>query len=328
MLQVAVIDDWQNVAHSCADWQALQGKARLQFFASSFRDESEAARCLADFDIVVPMRERTRFTMTLLQQLPRLKMLALTGMATRHVDLEYCNQRGILCCGSSAAPSAAAPAELTLALMLAAARHIAAGDAAIRNNGFQEHIGFGMVLEGKTLGVIGLGRIGARVAAYGRALGMQVLAWSQHLTDEQARNAGAKLVTKDALLQHADVVSLHLVYSERSRNTLGATELALMKQGAILVNTSRGPLIDETALLESLLAGRIVAALDVYNQEPLPAEHPLRTLDNTVLTPHLGFVTEATFREFYGQSVENIVAYIKQAPLRVLNPEAWRQPRQ
>jgi len=238
--------------------------------------------------------------------------------------MEYCNQRGILCCGSGSSYSPAAPAELTLGLMLAAARHIAAADAAIRAGEFQEHIGFGTVLEGRTLGLIGLGRIGSRVAAYGRALGMQVIAWSQHLTDEHAHSVGAKLVTKDALLQHADVVSLHLIYSARSRHTLGATELALMKQGAILVNTSRGPLIDEAALLVSLLAGRITAALDVYNEEPLPADHPLRTLDNTVLTPHLGFVTQPRFAEFYGQSVENILGYINHAPLRVLNPEVTR----
>jgi phosphoglycerate dehydrogenase-like enzyme len=324
MLRVAVIDDWQGVAHRCAEWTALEGKTQVQFFAKPFTDEDTAAQVLSEFNIIVPMRERTRFSKSLLQRLPNLRLLALTGSGTRHVDMEYCNQHGILCCGSGSSHSPTAPAELTLGLMLAAARHIAAADAAIRAGEFQEHIGFGTVLEGKTLGLIGLGRIGARVAAYGRALGMQVIAWSQHLTDEYAHSAGAKLVTKDALLQHADVVSLHLIYSARSHHTLGATELALMKQGAILVNTSRGPLIDEAALLVSLLAGRITAALDVYNEEPLPADHPLRTLDNTVLTPHLGFVTQPRFVEFYGQSIENILGYINHAPLRVLNPEVTR----
>jgi len=323
MLQVAVIDDWQDVARKCADWRSLETRANVKFFRTPFKDQHEAVMQLRDAEVIVPMRERTQLDRSLLEQLPRLKLLALTGMGTKHVDVEYCTQHRILCCGSSTTRSPAT-AELTLGLILAAARHVAAGDGAMRNGEFQEHLPFGTVLEGKTLGVIGLGTIGARVAGYGRALGMQVLAWSENLTDERASHAGAKLVTKDALLQQSDVVTLHLVLSERTHNIIGATELALLKQGAILVNTARGPLIDETALLESLLAGRIVAALDVFNQEPLPPDHPLRTLKNTVLTPHLGFNTAATFRDFYRQSVENISAYIDGAPTRVLNPEALR----
>jgi phosphoglycerate dehydrogenase-like enzyme len=243
--------------------------------------------------------------------------LALTGYGTRHVDMSYCAEHGIVCCGSGSS-SPTGPAELTLGLMLAASRQIAAGDAAMRHDGFQGGIALGRTLEGQTLGVIGLGRIGARVAAYARAFGMRVIAWSSNLTDQQAQQAGVLHVNKDELLRQADIVSVHLVLSARSRATLGAAELALMKPGALLVNTSRGALIDEAALLDALGSGRIRAALDVYDQEPLPAGHPLRTARNTVLTPHLGFTTERTFSQFYGESVENILAYLDGHPIRVV----------
>jgi phosphoglycerate dehydrogenase-like enzyme len=324
MLRVAVTDDWQNAAAGCADWSALAGVGEVEFFSRPFANEREAARALADFDVILPMRERMQFPRSLLQQLPRVRLLALTGMGTRHVDIEYCNERGILCCGSGAY-SPAATAEFTLALILAAARHVPRADAAMRVGEFQENVPLGLVLEGATLGIIGLGRIGARVASYGRALGMRVLAWSQNLTEEQAKNAGAERATKERLLQQSDIVSLHLILSERSRNIVGATELALMKPGAILVNTSRGPLIDETALLASLHAGRIIAAVDVYNEEPLPPQHPLRSAPNTVLTPHLGFGTSQVFAVFYRESVENIQAFMRGTPLRVLNPEALKR---
>jgi phosphoglycerate dehydrogenase-like enzyme len=315
--RVAVIDDWQRAARTAADWSALEARAQVQFFSEPFADDAAAAAALAPFAIIVPMRERLPFPRSLLERLPQLRLLALTGYGVRHVDMAYCAAHGIVCCGSGAY-SPAAPAEMTLGLMLAAARQIAAGDAAMRHGGFQSGIAPGQVLEGQTLGLIGLGRIGARVAAYARAMGMHVIAWSTNLSEQQALQAGATRVGKSELMGRADIVSLHLVLSERSRGTLGTAELALMKPGALLVNTSRGPLVDEPALLAALRVGRIRAALDVYDREPLPSGHPLRALPNTVLTPHLGFTTESTFAEFYGQSVQNILAFLDGHPIRVV----------
>jgi phosphoglycerate dehydrogenase-like enzyme len=317
-ISVAVTDDWQRAARAAADWSALETRARVQFFSEPFADEAAAAAALAPFAVIVPMRERMQFPRSLLERLPQLRMLALTGHSARHIDMAYCAAHGIVCCGSGAY-SPAAPAELTLGLMLAASRQIAAGDAAMRNGEFQSGIAPGQVLEGQTLGVIGLGRIGARVAAYARALGMQVIAWSTNMSEPQAQQAGATRVSKSELLRRADIVSLHLMLSERSRGTLGAAELALMKPGALLVNTSRGPLVDEPALLAALRAGKIHAALDVYDREPLPAGHPLRSVPNTVLTPHLGFTTQRTFAEFYGQCVENILAFLDGHPIRIVS---------
>jgi phosphoglycerate dehydrogenase-like enzyme len=318
MLKVAVIDDWQRVAQSAADWSTLQARAQVEFFSEPFVDEDAAAASLAAFAVIVPMRERLQFPRTLLERLPNLRLLALTGRGTRHVDMSYCAERGIVCCGSGTM-TPTAPAELALGLMLDSSRQIALGDAAMRQGRFQSGIPLGRVLEGQTLGVIGLGRIGARVASYARAFGMPVIAWSTNLTQQQAVQAGATLVTKEELLRQADIVSLHLVLSERSRGILAAPDLALMKHGALLVNTSRGPLVDEPALLDALRSGRIRAALDVYDREPLPSGHPLRTAPNTVLTPHLGFTTERTFGEFYGESVQNILAFADGHPIRVLS---------
>lgn len=325
-MRVAIIDDWQAVAKSCADWGPLAARAELQFFTEAFVSVDAAARALGDFDIILPMRERTQLKRDLLERLPRLRMLALTGNGTRHVDMDYCNERGIPCC-SSGTYSPAATAEFTLGLMLAAARHIAAGDANMRSGRFQHGIPLGIALEGKTLGIIGVGRIGTRVAAYGRALGMKVLGWSPNLTEENAAAAGVTRVDKQQLLSGADVISLHVVYSPRSHHLLKAEDLALIKPGAILVNTARGPLIDEAALLEVLGNGQIVAALDVYEQEPVPVHHPLRDLPNVVLTPHLGFAAQHVFDGFYQQSIENILGFMDGKPLRVMNPEALaRQP--
>src|SRR5665213_559834 len=317
-VEIAVTDDWQKVARAVANWAALETRARVQFFSEPFADEDAAVAALAPFSIIVPMRERLQFPRGLFRRLPRLRLLALTGYGTRHIDMSFCAEHDIVCCGSGSS-SPTGPAEMTLGLMLAASRQIAAGDAAMRHGGFQAGIALGRSLEGQTLGIIGLGRIGARVAAYARAFGMRVIAWSTNLTDQQAQQAGALRVNKDELLRQADIVSVHLVLSARSRATLGAAEFALMKPGALLVNTSRGALIDEPALLEVLGSGRIRAALDVYDREPLPGAHPLRTAPNTLLTPHLGFNTEATFRQFYGESVENILAYLDGHPIRILS---------
>lgn len=323
-MRVAVIDDWQEAARGSADWAPLAACAELKFFTEPFVDVAAAAVALTDFDVIVPMRERTQFRRPLLERLPRLRLLAMTGSGTRHVDMEYCNQRGILCCYSGGR-SPASTAELALALMLAAARNLPACNSNMRNGRFQQGIPLGMALEGKTLGIIGVGRIGARVASYGRALGMQVLGWSQNLTDEQAAVAGVTRVDKQQLLSNADVVSLHVVYSPRSHHLLKAADLALLKRGAILVNTARGPLIEEAALLQVLSNGLIQAALDVFDEEPLPAQHPLRKLSNVVLTPHQGFSTHQVFNDFYQHSVENILAFIDGKPMRVMNPEALGQ---
>jgi phosphoglycerate dehydrogenase-like enzyme len=323
MIGVAVLDDWQGVAASCADWSVLRDRARVQFFTEPFADADALVAALADFEIIVPMRERTKFTRPLLQRLLRLRLLALTGMGVRHVDVDYCNERGILCCGSGTY-TPAGMAEFTLGLIIAALRHIPLADAAMHAGGYQRGIPLGTRLEGKTLGLIGLGNIGSRVASYGRAIGMHVIAWSPHLSAEKAHRAGAEAVDKQTLLARADVVCLHLVLSERTRGILGATDLAAMKPGALLVNTARGPLVDEAALLEALRRGQISAALDVYDEEPLPTDHPLRRLPNVVLTPHLGFCTTGEMGEFYQQSVENIRAFLDGAPARVLNAPAAR----
>ncbi len=321
-MRVAVMDDWQGVARDSADWSALAARAEVVFMPGAFADEDAAAAALAGFEIVIPMRERTAFTSTLLARLPKLKLIAQTGGRAQTMDLELATASGILVCNTMGERSSIGTAELTLGLILAAARRIPQGDAAIRAGRFQEGVGIGPVLDGLTLGIIGFGRIGARVGMFGRALGMKLLAWSPNLTAETAAAGGATLASRDALLGGSDVISLHVVLSARSRHMLGAAELALMKPGALLVNTSRGPLIDEAALVAALNAGRIMAGLDVYDREPLPADHPIRTAANTVLTPHLGYGTTDTFRQFYRESVENVLAFLDGAPIRMVNPGA------
>ena len=279
-----------------------------------------AAAALADFDVLIPMRECTPFPATLLARLPKLRLIALTGGRSPSLDLEACTAHGVIVSNTGGERSSIGTAELTLGLMLAAARFIPAGDAAIRAGRFQDGVGVGPVLDGLTLGIVGLGRIGTRMAGYGRALGMTVLAWSRSLTAEAAAAGGAALASKDELLARSDVVSLHIPLSPAARGLIGAAELARMKPGALLVNTSRGALVDEAALLAALHAGRIRAALDVYAEEPLPPGHPMRSAPNTVLTPHVGYGTTDTFRQFYGESVQNVLAFLDGAPQRLLNP--------
>lgn len=321
-MRIAVMDDWQGVARGAADWSAVEARAEVVVFAEPFENEDAAADALADFDILVPMRERTELSAGLVARLPKLRMIALTGGRAQTLALDACTAAGVLVCNTGGERSSIGTAELTLGLMLAAARFIPAGDAAIRAGRFQHGVGVGPVLAGRTLGIIGFGKIGARVGGYGRALGMKLLAWSPNLTEDAARAGGAELVTKAELLANSDVISLHVVLSARSRGLISAADLAAMKPGAILINTSRGPLIDEAALLDALHARRIHAALDVYDKEPLPPDHPLRTAPNTVLTPHLGYGTQDTFAQFYGESVQNILAFLNDAPIRVMNPDA------
>jgi phosphoglycerate dehydrogenase-like enzyme len=323
MTRVAVLDDWQGVARSSADWSPLSARAEIVFFAQAFDDEDDAARTLADFEIVLSMRERTPLPASLINRLPRLQMLGITGARNASLDTAACTARGIAVCSTGGgAGTEAATAELALGLLLAAARAIPASDANIRAGRFQEGVPVGISLAGKTIGIIGLGRLGSYMASYCRALNMTVLAWSEHLTAERAQAAGATLVSKDVLLSRSDAISIHLVLSPRSRGLIGATDIARMKRGAILINTSRGPIVDEAALVEAVKSRRIIAALDVYDREPLPASHPLRSAPNAVLTPHLGYGVQETWRAFYGQSIENALAFLDGKPVRVTNPES------
>jgi phosphoglycerate dehydrogenase-like enzyme len=326
MTRIAVLDDWQRVAPQSADWSALAEHAEIIFFDQPFPGAEALAQGLSEFDILMAMRERSAFPRQVIERLPRLRMIALTGSRTGTMDLETCTARGIAVCHTGGEKSGAATAELALGLMLSAARSMARAEASMRSGGFQHDIPAGQVLEGKTLGIIGLGKIGSRMARYGQALGMRVLAWSQNLSGEKAAAAGVHAVDKSRLLAESDVISLHLVLSERTRGILGAADFQRMKPGTILVNTSRGALIDEAALLEQLRAGRLFAALDVYGQEPLPPGHPLRSLDNVALTPHLGYCTGEVYAQFYRESIENVLAFLAGRPIRVFNPDYVSSP--
>jgi phosphoglycerate dehydrogenase-like enzyme len=322
MSKIAVLDDWQGVARSSADWTPLSARAEVVFFEHAFADEEDAAKKLADFDIVLSMRERTPLPGSLIRRLPRLRMLGITGPRNLSLDVAACTARGVVVCNTVGGnASEAATAELALGLLIAAARAIPAADANIRAGRFQEGLPVGISLAGKTMGIVGLGRLGSHLARYCQALNMKVLAWSQNLTAEKAQAAGATLVSKEELLSSADAISIHLVLSDRTRGLIGAAELARMKPGAILINTSRGPIVDEAALIDAVQSRRIIAALDVFDREPLPAGHPLRHAANVVMTPHLGYGVRETWIAFYGQSVENALAFLDGKPVRVINPE-------
>jgi D-3-phosphoglycerate dehydrogenase len=318
-VRIAVLDDWQNAARTLADWSPLGQRAALEFFSEPFTSEDDAAAQLASFDIILAMRERTPFPASLIERLPRLRMFGLTGSRAALVDMAFMQARGITVCLTDSGPGAESTAELALGLILAAARDLPVASAGAHAGTFQHGSRPGMLLEGKTLGVIGLGKIGTRLAKFGNALGMTVQAWSQNMTAEQAAAAGAAWVSKQELLASSDVISLHLVLSERTLGLIGKDELALMKPGAILVNTSRARLVDEAALIDAVETQRIVAALDVFQQEPLPADHPLVSCRNAVLTPHLGYSTQEVFSVFYVQQVENALAYLDGKPIRTLN---------
>jgi phosphoglycerate dehydrogenase-like enzyme len=321
MIKIAILDDWQGVARSSADWSRLASRADLAFFADAFATEDDAAAALADFDILLTMRERTAFPETLLRRLPKLRMIGITGAYLATLDLAACTRQSILVCNTAGAGPGApfATAELALGLLIAAARAIPAADANMRAGGFQRGVPVGMSLAGKTLGIIGLGRLGSRMARYASALDMKVIAWSPNLTEVKAQDAGARLVGKSDLMAESDAISVHMVLSPRSRGIIGAEDIGRMKKGAILINTSRGPLIDEGSLVAAVRAGKIIVALDVYDKEPLSQDHPLRASGNTVLTPHLGYGVEETWRDFYPCSIENALAFLDGAPIRVLN---------
>jgi phosphoglycerate dehydrogenase-like enzyme len=322
MTRVAVLDDWQGVARGSADWSKLEARASLTFFADAFRDQDDAAEQLRDFDIVLSMRERTPLPGALINRLPKLRMLGMTGARNASLDTLACTARGIVVCNTQGGGySDSATAELALGLLIAAARGIPKGDSNIRAGAFQRDMPVGIGLAGKTIGIIGLGRLGSYMASYCRALRMNLIAWSQNLTAERAQAAGATLVSKEELLSTADAVSIHLVLSDRTRGLIGTADLARMKKGAILINTSRGPIIDEAALVGAVGEGRITAALDVFDREPVPADHKLRSAPNTVLMPHMGYGVKETWDQFYPQMIENALAFLDGKPIRVTNPE-------
>jgi D-3-phosphoglycerate dehydrogenase len=318
MMKLAILDDYQHAARRFADWSAVEQRCAVTVFDRNLGSLEEAAAALAEFDIICAMRERQPFPRALLDRLPRLKLLVTTGQRNRAIDADAATERGVLVCHTGGDYSLHSTAELAWGLVLAAMRHLPQEERAIRSGAWQSTVGRG--LHGKTLGVIGLGRIGARVAAFGNAFGMKVLGWSQNLTAEDARAKGAERVEKDRLIADSDVISLHVILSERTRGVIGAREIGLMRPGALIVNTSRGPLIDGEALLSALQAKRIRAGLDVYDEEPLPASHPLRACGNAVLTPHLGYVAEEVYGVFFRETVEDVLAFLDGAPVRVMNP--------
>lgn len=315
-MRIAVLDDYQGAALTSADWGSIPD-GEVVTFADHLDDEHALAERLRGCEVVVAMRERTPFPRSLLERLPDLRLLVTTGARNASIDVAAARERGVTVCGTRG--SGSPTAELTWGLILALARHIPREDAATRAGQWQTTLGIG--LQGRTLGVIGLGNLGGQVARVGRAFGMDVIAWSQNLTAERAAEVGATLVTKDELLARADFATIHLVLSERTRALIGARELALMRPDAYLVNTSRGPIVEEAPLIEALRTHRIAgAALDVFDHEPLPHDHPLLALHNVVLTPHLGYVTAETYAIFYGDAVEDIRAWAAGSPLRVIEP--------
>jgi phosphoglycerate dehydrogenase-like enzyme len=305
--KIAVLDDYQGVALKMADWSAVLARADVDVFSDHLDGADAVAERLRPYDIVCVMRERTPLRAEMIERLPNLKLIASTGPRNASIDLKAAAARSIpvVHTGYFGSPTL----ELTWALILASARHIVAEAAAVRSGGWQHSIGDD--LAGKTLGIIGLGNLGSQVAKIGLAFGMSVIAWSQNLTAEKAGAVGAALVSKEELLRQADIVSVHLVLSDRTRALIGARELALMKPSARLVNTSRGPIVVEAALIAALKAGQIAgAAIDVYDVEPLPPDHPYRKIDNLLATPHIGYVSRGLYERFYRDTVSNIVAWL------------------
>ncbi|MEX3106650.1 D-2-hydroxyacid dehydrogenase family protein [Streptomyces sp. ST1015] len=316
-LRCAVLDDYQDVALASADWSPLAGQVDVRTLRENITDQDRLARELADCEIVVAMRERTPFDAALLKRLPKLRLLVTTGMRNASIDLTAAAGQGVTVCGT--ASSATPPAELTWALLLGLARHLTTEARALRENGpWQSTVG--QDLAGRTLGLLGLGRLGSQVARVATAFGMDVLAWSQNLTAQRAADAGAQLAASmEDLLSRSDFVSIHLVLSDRTRGLLGEPELRAMRPHAYLVNTSRAAIVDRDALIRALREHWIAGAgLDVFESEPLPADDPLRTLPNVLATPHLGYVTERNYRTFYGEAVQDIAAYLAGEPVRVL----------
>ncbi|MCO8269060.1 D-2-hydroxyacid dehydrogenase family protein [Actinoplanes sp. TRM 88003] len=321
-MKIVVLDDYQRVARAYGDFGSLPG-ADVEVLHEHVGDQDALADALREAEVVVAMRERTAFPAEVFERLPRLRLLVTTGMANAAIDLVAAGRHGVTVTGTVmyGATKSSNTAELTWALILACRRHVVTEDRALRDGRWQTTVGTD--LAGSTLGVLGLGRMGTQVARIGQAFDMRVIAWSENLTAERAAEAGATLVSRDEFFATSDVVTVHLKLSERTTGVIGPAELAAMKPSAVLVNTSRGPIVDEAALVAALIAGSIAGAgLDVYNVEPLPAGNPLRGAPRTVLLPHLGYVTENALRHMYQQVVEDIAAWRAGAPVRVLTPPA------
>jgi len=318
-MRLSILDDYQGVALDMADWAPVRARGiEIAVERFPFADADDVVRSLADSEIVAAMRERTPFPRSIVERLPKLKLLITTGMRNASFDMAALRDRGVTVCGTGGPGGGNEDtAELAWGLILGAARRIAEDHAFMRHGGWQTRIGHRVA--GKTLGLLGLGRLGSAVARVGLAFGMQAIAWSQNLTAEKAAEQGVERVEKDELFRRADILSVHLVLSDRSRGLVGAREIGLMKPTSILVNTSRGPICDTAAVIEALNEGRLAyAGLDVYDQEPLPLNHPLRTAPNVILTPHIGYVTEENYRSSYPQIVENILGYLDGKPIRVI----------
>jgi phosphoglycerate dehydrogenase-like enzyme len=306
-VEIAVLDDYQDVALEMADWSVLKGRARITVFRDHTADGHRLIERLRPFDVVCVMRERTPLSRSVIESLPRLKMIASTGTRNRSIDVDAAGEGGIVV--TSTGYFSEPTVELTWALIHASIRAIVAESNSVRTGGWQRSVGGD--LAGQVLGVLGLGNIGSRVAAVGTAFGMKVIAWSENLSRDRAESFGAELVSREELFRRSDVLTVHLILSKRTKGLIGAEELGLMKSDARLVNTSRGPIIDEHALIECLSQRRIGgAAIDVFDVEPLPPGHPFRTLDNVLATPHVGYVTRNLYRTFYGDTVANIVKWL------------------
>lgn len=316
MTRLAILDDYQNVALESADWGSLPKGWDITVFNEHLGNDDAVIKALVGFDVIVAMRERTPFPAAVIKALPKLKLLVTTGMRNLSIDMEAARERGVTVCGTSMTPYAAF--EHTWALIMAIARNIPKEDHHMRGGGWQADIGMG--LHGKTLGVLGLGKLGSKVAKVALDFDMKVIAWSQNLTAERAGECGAELVDRETLFRDSDILSIHLVLSDRTRGLVGPEEFRLMKRSAYLINTSRGPIVDEEALIEALQSDIIAgAAIDVYDIEPLPVHHPLRSLENTVLTGHTGYVIRENFSLAYGHALEDIKEWIDRKPVRVLN---------
>ena len=314
----ALLDDYQGVALSMADWSAVERDAELRVFREPLANEDALVAAVADCEIVVAMRERTPFRASTFERLPRLRLLVTTGMRNAAIDMEAARARGITVCGTGSLPDP--PAEITWALLLGLARHVVPENVAFRANGpWQRTVGAD--LKGRQLGLLGLGKIGGRVAAVGLAFGMDVVAWSQNLTEERAAAASVRLApSKASLLETSDFVSIHLVLSGRTRGLLGRDDLRRMKRTAYLINSSRGPIVDEASLVEALREGWIAGAgLDVFDVEPPRPDSPFRSLPNVLATPHLGYVTDASYRVYYGEAAQDVAAFLSGSPVRVVN---------
>ena len=316
MVRAAILDDYQNVAMAFADWSPIAKDVEIKVFNKPFGSQDEAIKALQGFAVVVGMRERTPFPRKVVEALPDLKLLITTGARNNSFDIKACAERGVTVCGTGAAGSPTTG--IAFGLMLELTRRIGFENARLKA-GVPWQTTIGRDLEGLTLGILGLGKLGQRSAAVGKAFGMKTITWSQNLTEEKAKAAGADYVSKDDLFRNADFVTIHLVLSDRSRGLVGAKELGLMKKSAYLINTSRGPIVDEKALIAVLQSKSIAGAgLDVFDIEPLPLDHPFRKMDNVVITPHLGYVSEQNYRKYFPDIVEDIRAWLDGKPVRVI----------